>query len=255
MKLSRSQVQPYLHKLQAELGTKDHARLVALSGALDEQAHQLTVSAALAAAFAESRSLESQNKLLGQLRERFNDLAEEAGFLVRCEVSSARAGGADKRFLWFEGETLLEVSHTTDELTRVSANLIEDRQGLPLHTEPRISLQALHPGSGPSARPLVRQLCACRRESTRSHRAPRKAPRQQPLLPLRSLGRSPAAGRRRLACPDSASAAAMSSGRAAAQPRVPGQPIHRPARAASISIRAFDWRAGQASHPRGLASD
>jgi TIR domain len=151
MKLKPDHVKLHVTRLSGELGTSDHARVAKLASLLDSETNQVSVADALAQLYPESRSLESQNKRLTELRHRFNDLAETAGQTIQLQTTVARSVGAGKRFLWFEGEPLLEVTHTTDELTRVQSNLITERRGLPLTEEPRLLLAERRDG-----KPLVR---------------------------------------------------------------------------------------------------
>ena len=148
--LSTTQIAPYLSQMQGELGATDAQRLAAITQLLRPPHHHCTTGQVLPILLPGSTSLASQNKTFNLLRQRFNALAESAGHSIRMHVSEARSKGSERE-VFFAGQPWLQVTHSTDELTRVGSRLITGTQGLPLHTEPRISLQA-----GADGKPVVR---------------------------------------------------------------------------------------------------
>ncbi|MBQ0958129.1 NACHT domain-containing protein [Ideonella sp. 4Y11] len=182
MNLTAQHLGVYLQKLAAELGTTDAKRLDTMASLVGATGHT-DQQAVLNSLFASSPTQEARTKAFKRLRERFNELAEAHNLPVRIAVSDARSEG-DARTVWFEGEALLDVQHTTPELAREQDRLVNDARGMPMN-EPRIALTEWHAGKpvvkwffsyahddGKDADDLFRKLCTVLGNSDRYHFVP-----------------------------------------------------------------------------------
>jgi WD40 repeat protein/nucleoside phosphorylase/DNA polymerase III delta prime subunit len=111
-------------KLEGALGAHVE-RIVAL---LDQETGQAKVSDVHEALFPFS-SAASANKSLNSVQRQLNELAEKRGNPLRMRMTTAKSGGASRRFVWFEGPASAPPPTRTEELDSIPRNLLVDNRG------------------------------------------------------------------------------------------------------------------------------
>lgn len=95
---------------------------------LDQEIGQVKVADVHAALFPFS-SAASANKSLNSMQRQLNEFAEARGNPLRMQVTTAKSGGAGKRFVWFEGPASAPPPTRTAELDSIPRGLLVDSRG------------------------------------------------------------------------------------------------------------------------------
>jgi nucleoside phosphorylase/uncharacterized protein YjbI with pentapeptide repeats len=111
-------------KLEGALG----AHVDGIVALLDQEIGQAKVSDVHKALFPFSAAA-SANKSLNSVQRQLNELAEKRGNPLRMRITTAKSGGASRRFVWFEGPASAPPPARTDELDSIPANRLVDTRG------------------------------------------------------------------------------------------------------------------------------